>query len=283
MIPDKDKPTDNTVHYIEIYRKTKDLSGVESSPAVRGYMAAGDSKVTVFVIDYDREGVQGFGSPDEVVRSFSDINTGNDIYSDSTLKDKLLTSLYESQQNNLKDKPDRRKPKDRQVYTSIVKMGEVPIDIWEQGTFSVPFDYKTLSQNLELMYAMPATLEEKRLEEREKLKQIELFIREFKQGGKVVVREHWLPKKDYGERNISFSAALSDTIKIRKKNGLEESGEITYFAERVKVIDYNFGGKCSRIVDENGDGTFEKKRAIACPAGMTEPAPATYERDRFSN
>ncbi len=274
VIPDKDSPVDNIVHYIEIYRKNKDLSGIESLPAVRGYMAAGGSKVTVFVVDYDREGVQGFGSPDEVVKIFSDIITGSDIYGDSMLKDKLLISLYESPQNNTKDKPDRRKQKDRQVYTSIVKIGDASVDVWEQGTFSIPFDYKTLSQNLELMYAPPKTPEEKRLVEREKLKQIMLFVREFKNSAKVTVREYWAPKKVYGERNIADSTAYADTIKVRKKNGLEESGEIAYFAERVKAIDYSFGGKCSRIVDKDGDGVFEQKRAIACPAGMNDASPA---------
>lgn len=272
VIPDKDRPADNIVHYIEIYRKTKDLSGVESLPAVRGYMAAGGSKVTVFVVDYDREGTQGFGSPDEVVKGFSDITTGSDIYNDSTLKDKLITSLYESPQSNSKDKPERRKQKDRQVYSSIVKMGDAPMNVWEQGAFSIPFDYKALTQNLELIYTPPKTSEEKRLLEREKLNQIMVFIREFKQDGKVVVREYWAPKKAYGERNIASASAFADTIKIRRKNSLEESGEIAYFAERVKSVDYNFGGKCSRIVDKDGDGVFESKRAIACPAGMGDTA-----------
>lgn len=281
----KDKPVDNVVQYIEIYRKaiTKNFSGAESVPAVRGYMAAGGSKVTVFVMDYDREGNPGFGSPDEVVKIFSDITTGSDLYSDPMLKDKLITSIFESPQNNIKDKLDRKKPKDHQVYTSIVKMGDAPLDVWEQGIFSVPFDYKILSQNLELVYAPPITSEEKRLAEREKLKQIKLFIREFKQDSKVVVREHWLPKKAYSERNIAHSAALTDTIKIRKKNGIEESGEIAYFAEHVKVIDYSFGGKCSRIVDDDGSGIFKKKRAIACPAGMAGATSASPNIDIFPN
>lgn len=271
VMSDKEKPNDNVVHYIEIYRRMES-GNTEAIPAVRGFMAAGSTKVTVFVIDYDREGELGHGKPDEVAKTFADIASGNDIYDNTILRDKLLTSLYDSPQANHRENPERRKPKTKEIYTAIVKMGEVQVDAWEKcgEPCTVPFDYKTLVQNAEVMLIPPKTLEEKKTAEREKLLQIGAFIREFKQDGTVVVREYWIPKKQYAGRDIIHPAiALSDTYTIRRKGGQEERAGVEYFGERIKMIDYSYGGKWFRMVDEDGDGNFEKKKAIATPASAS--------------
>lgn len=269
MVSDNEKPNDNTVHYIEIFRRN-DAGNTEGLPAVRGFIASGGTKVSVFVIDYDREGERGYGTPDEVAKTFADLTTGNEVYDNTILREKLLTALYESPQANRKENPERRKPKTKEIYTAIVKMGDVQVDAWEKCSESctVPFDYKTLTQNAELMLVPPKTPAEKQIEERDKLRQIGAFIREFKQDGKVVVREYWIPKKQYANRDIVHpAAALVDTYKLRRKGGQEELAGVDYFAERIKTIDYSYGGKWFRIVDEDGDGNFEKKKVIAIPAG----------------
>lgn len=274
VMVDNDKPADNITHFIEVYRKKRDASGYEDKPAVQGFMAAGGTKVTIFVVDYDREGTQGYGSPDEVVRIFTDITTGKDIFADSMLRTKLLESLYESPQYNPKDKPERKKPKDRVIYAAIVKMGEASLDVWEKGSWSVPFEYKTLSQNLELEYKKPKTPEEKRLEEKEKLKRIKFFIREFKQDGRKSVIEYWIPKEEYSGQNIASSFAGTDVFTIRRRGGTEERAEIQHFAAHPKFIDYWYGGKWFRIADEDGDGVFEKKREIADPSNSDSSSSA---------
>ena len=277
-----EKPADNVVHYIEIYRKKKDLLGVEEKPAVRGFMAAGGTKVTVFVADYDYEGTLGYGSPEKIVKTFTDLTTGRDIFASSDLRTSLLEALYESEQNNPRIKPERKKPQDREIYVSIVKTGEAQIDVWEKGAWSIPFDYKILSQNFELQFDMPKTPEETRFVEREKLKKIKIFVREFKRDGKKMVIEYWLPKKEYSEWNITGNPfASTDIYTIRRKGNTEEKAEIEHFASKVMAMDYSYGGKWFRIVDEDGDGTFEKKREIGNPT-VTEK-PAESGRDRFPN
>ncbi len=267
VMPDSEKPEDNTVHYIEIFRSKQSGEGFEEKPAVRGFLAAGGSKVSVFVVDYDREGMPGYGSPDEVIRTFSDIKTGQDIFSNSVLKENLLDALYDTSRKNVREKPERRRPKDRTIYTTIVKMGETQLDVWEQGIWSVPFEYKNLSQNLRIEFKKPETAEEKHLEEQDKVKRARVFVREFSQGGSKVVLEYWSPKDEYAGYNIAYAGVQGDTLRIRRKNGPEETGEIGYFSKRVKVIDYLFGGRWFRIIDEDGDGVFEKKRNIADPSG----------------
>lgn len=260
-----DKPADNIVHYIEIYRKSKDLKDTESRPAVRGFLAAGGQKVSVFIVDYDKEGTPGFGSPDGVVRSFTDITTGNDIFADSLFREKLLVALYDSPQVNPSEKPERKRPKDRTIYTEIVKLGEAKVDLWEKGMWSVPIDYKTLSSNIEIEYKKPENAEERRIQEREKLKRIKLFTRHFMQDGKKVVSEYWIPKDDYTKFNIAEVYAFS-TIQLRRKGYAEEKADVEHFGKYRKAIEYFYGGKWFQIVDENGDGVFEKKREIAEPA-----------------
>lgn len=281
VMSSKEKPADNIVHYIEIFRKKKDMNGPEEKPAVRGFMTAGGSKVSVFIVDYDREGTAGYGTPDKLVQTFTDVATGGDLFSNETLRNKLLEALYDAPQNNPRDKPERKRPQDPQIYTEIVKMGEAPIDLWEKGSWSVPFEYKILSTNLEIKYHKPKTVEEQRLEEKDKLKKIELFIQGFQQSGKKVVIEYWIPKDQYKDHNIMDASAYSATISLRRKGHAKEEADITHFGGRVKVVNYLYAGKWFQIVDEDGDEVFEKKREIADPTASTGSAARVDEHRDF--
>lgn len=270
VLPDKEKPADNIVHYIEIYRKNRDLSGTESLPASRGFLAAGGSRVSVFVLDYDREGSPGFDSPDKVIRTWADVNTGRDLFANVFLRESILDSLYDQPQSNIEDRLYRRKPLEQEIYTSIVKMGEAQIDVWESGNWNVPFDYRNLTRELALEYVKPKTSEEQRKEELEKVKKIKILVRSFQNDGKKNVIEYWIPRAEYAERDISDSSATgSDTFRIRRRGKQEEVGEINYFGKYRRLIHYSYGGRWFSILDADGDGIFEKKRQIADPTGTT--------------
>jgi len=263
IMPAPEKPMDNVVHYIEIFRRN--ANGMESKPAVRGFMVAGGSKVSIFIVDYDKEGISGYGSPDGVIIATVDIVSGKDIFGDSFLREKLLEAIFEDPQNHSKEGLARKKPKDKPIYTAIVRMGELKLDMWEEGNWAVPFDYQEFLLNIEIVYAKSKTVEETKREEKEKLKRIELFQREFKQEGKTVVIEYWIPKKEYAVQDISYSLTFNDEITIRIKDQEKKSGGIGFFGDKKKMIVYNFGGKWFQILDENGDGIFEKKKEIADP------------------
>ena len=264
VMPGNEKPGDNIVHYIEVYRS--DGGKEEEKPAVRGFLAAGAKRVSVFIVDYDAQHMAGHGAPDTVERTYyEDITTGSDIFFRENLKKKLLDALYENPRVARKEKPERKRPPEKPLYVSIKRMGEAKIDVWEHGDWRVPIDYLILPQSVELDFKKPETVDEKRAEERDKVKRIRAFRRAFKQDWNVMLIEYWLPKKEYGDQNISSAAASTDTFRIRRKNGPEETGEIGYFADRIRQIDYLFGGRWFRIIDEDGDGKFEKKRNISDP------------------
>lgn len=261
VISDKERPNDNIVQHIEVFR-TKENNKAESLPAMRGFLAAGGQNVSIFLMDYDKEGEQGFGDPDAVKRIFSSITTGRDLFTGSDRD--LLYALYDNQNNNL-DKPERRRPPEKPVYLEIVPMDKkIDLAVWEEGNWTVPFDYSNFSKNLGIEFTPPKDPAEARIEEKEKLKRILAFVQEFSQYGKKVVIELWIPKKEYAERNIA-SAQSNDIFRIRRKGGEEKSGDVEFFAQYKKIINYNFGGKWFQIVDEKGNGTFNKKREIADP------------------
>ncbi|GEM_PF-3497321 len=284
IIPASDiKPANNVVQYIEIYR-VENMGGIygklESLPAVRGFLAAGAQNVTVFVIDYNKEGEDGFGSPDAVKNIFGSIVTGRDLYFDSTNRENLFEALYDnSRAINLK-RPERQKPDEKPLYVEVVPMGKkIDIDIWETGNWTVPIEYLTLNKGLEIVYDSPKTPEDKRLDEKQGVKKILAFKREFTRDGKKVVVEIWIPKKEYSGRNIA-EASANNIFKVRIKGGEEKSGDIEYFAERIKTIIYQFGGRWFQIVDNDGDGIFEKKKEIGDP---TVTDKSTADRSFFNN
>ncbi|OGF80971.1 hypothetical protein A2930_03160 [Candidatus Giovannonibacteria bacterium RIFCSPLOWO2_01_FULL_45_34] len=265
ILPDKDKPQDNIVQYIEVWRTNAERVA-EATPAVRGFVAIGDSKVSVFVADYDKAGAAGYGSPDLVYKAFADIVTGSDMFNSLELKDKLLLSIYDPPR--LEEKPVRRKPKEHPLYTEVVKMGDVSVDLWEKGTWTVPFEYKSFPQKVSMDFMPPKTQAEKDTE-KEGLKKIAIIKQEFKKSGDTVIA-FWLPKDNYLERNVSYYLSLSDTIILRKRGGVQENGEAAYFGKRVKALVYSFGGRWFMLMDEDGDGVFEKRKTIPTPAGVVE-------------
>lgn len=272
ILSDKEKPIGKSVHYIEVFRI--DGTEIEDLPAVRGFLPSGGSGVSVFVVDYDQKGHSGYGSPDKVIKSFTEAKDAQSIFTDNYFRSELLEKIYENPEDNNRDRPQRRKPKPRPIYTEIVRMGDVKIDVWQEGEWSVPFDHKTLSREAKVKFKKPENPEEERLEEREKLKKIRYLKNVVKRDGQVVVIEYWVPKEDYSRRNIVETLEFGETLRVRRKNGPEETGEVGYFGKRVKVVDYTFGGKWFRIADEDGDGVFEKKREISSPVSTAEPAPS---------
>lgn len=258
------KPGDNLVQYIEIYRVNEDGKS-ESLPAVRGFLAAGGQNVTVFVIDYNKEGESGFGSPDAVKNILASAVTGRELYLDATYREILFEALYDNSFASNSKRLERQRPSERPLYVEVVPMGKkITIDVWEEGNWTVPIEYLTLNKSLDIIYDPPKTPDEARLAEKQGVKKIFAFKREFVRDGKKIVIEIWIPKKEYSERNIAEAGALN-VFKIRIKGGEEKSGDLEFFAERKKIVMYQFGGRWFQIIDNNGDGIFEKKKEIGDP------------------
>lgn len=287
IIANSDMPNDSIVHYIEVFRVDANTAQVENgNAALRGYLASGGNNVSVFVIDYDKAGQDGFGSPDAVKSVLQSVVTGRDLYDNEFIRKELLVVLHERPKSD-KARPERRRPLDPPVYVAIVPMGQqVKLDIWEvkKEGWSVPVSYKGLYKNLEIVYGKPSKEDVKRLKaandknEKEELKKIEILAREFKLSGDTVVIEYWKPKSEYSQLNIKHAmagAGPNATYTIQRKGLAKEEAEIEFFGEKIKQIDYFYGGAWSRIVDEDGDGLFEKRRQIANPTKSFSATPAS--------
>src|SRR3989344_5800759 len=136
---------------------------------------------------------------------------------------------------------------------------------------------------------MPPKTQAEKDTEKEGLKKIAIIKQEFKKSGDTVIA-FWLPKDNYLERNVSYYLSLSDTIILRKRGGVQENGEAAYFGKRVKALVYSFGGRWFMLMDEDGDGVFEKRKTIPTPEGVVgaivhgaqpqpQPEPEEYSDD----
>ena len=279
VMPGKDQPTKSNADYIEIFKakfnKTekngKEFVGFEKQFAVAGFKSRGKDTVNIFVIDYDFDVIQGY-SPDKIFEAFIDIIFGNEIYTNDYVRKEVLEILYNPP--IAEGKEYRKKPPEKPLYVEIAKMGEVTASAWEEGDFSVPFSYAATGPGkfdllVDIVWAKAKTPEEKRIEE-EGFKKIEFFKIAYKKEGNVKVIEYYTPKSEYSQQDIKEGTAYSETFRIRRKGQPEISADIKFFADRVKAIDYEYGGRWYRILDENNDGKFEKRRKIADP---TEKVP----------
>ena len=280
IITNSDAPGDNVVHYIEGYRMDASSLVREDLPALRGFLATGGNNVSVFVLDYDRKDENGYASPDAVKKIFQDIVTGRDLYDNESLRKDLLVALYERPEND-KTLPERRRPPDKPVYVEIVPIGKkINVEIWEKkdAGWKVPFDHLSLTANLDVAYTAPKGKEDLALLEKNKdLKKIRSFVRRFKRASDTVVVEYWQPKEEYSKFNITYVAAgfgVNGIYTVQRKGMTREEAEIEFFASHVKVIDYFYGGTWFRIVDEAGDGVFEKRRQIADPTKSVDNSSA---------
>lgn len=266
ILPPDGKPKDETIHYLEVYRLKDDLVTTESLPAVRGFMPATGSGVSIFLADYDREGAVGYGMPDELWKFASPVKTGQELLTSMSYRDQLMTSLFDPPKLVDRNLPERKRPQDPPIYYKVVKAGDYMPNAWKKGKFTVPFKYATLMQNyeFEIVPALP------KLEAEVKFKQLKSLVREYRKDGNRVVIERWEPKPEYLKRNIVDLWAIGSALTLRRDGFSEERGDIKLFGKRIVTIDYQFGDRWYRIRDEDGDGVFELKQGIADPSATTD-------------
>jgi hypothetical protein len=273
VLPDKEQPIKPNIDYLEIFKakfnKTgendKEFVGYEEQFAVAGFKSRGKDMVNVFVVDYDLDVVKGF-SPDKIFETFINIIFGNEIYINDYTRKEVLEVLYNPP--IAEEKEHRKKPLEKPLYVEIAKMGEVTVSAWEEGDFSVPFSYSAagpgkFNLSLEIMWEKLKDPAAKKVEEEEGLKKIEFFKVAYGKEGNVKAIEYYSPKAEYSQQDVKEGTAFSDTFRIRRKGQPEMSADAKFFTERLKAIDYEYGGRWYRIIDKDGDGRFEKRRKIA--------------------
>lgn len=274
VMPDKEQPMTSNADYVEIFKakfnKTEDgkeFAGYEEQFAVAGFKSRGKDMVNILVIDYDLDVIQGF-SPDKIFETFVNIIFGNEIYINDYARKEVLEVLYNPP--IAEEKEYRKKPPEKPLYIEIAKMGEVTVSAWEEGEFSVSFSYSATGPgkfdlSLEIMWEKLNTPEEKRVAEEEGLRKIEFLKLSYKKEGNIKVMEYYVPKKEYSNQDVKEGMASYDTFRIRRKGQPEASADVKFFSDKLKAVDYEYGGRWYRILDKDGDGKFEKRRKIADP------------------
>lgn len=275
ILPDKEQPVNSNIDYLEVYKaKFKKADGekfeaFEKEFCVAGFKARGKESVNVLVIDYDWEAIRGF-SPDKIFESFTDIVTGGELFYTENLRKEALEVLYNPP--IAEEKEYRKKPPEKPLYVEIATMGEVSVDLWEKSEegFVVPFAYSShgpgkFDTEFQILWKKPQGADEEKTQGEHGLKQIEFLKQSFKKSGALKVMEYYAPKKDYSKRDVKEGFAVFDSIRIRRSDKPEENAGLKYFAEKVMMIDYEYGGKWFRLLDKDGDGKFERRMKIADP------------------
>lgn len=275
ILPQKEQPVKANIDYLEIYKAKfspgaddgKKFESFEEQFAVSGFKAGDKEGVNIFVIDYDWEAIKGF-SPDKVLETYVNIIFGNEIYTIESLKREVLEVLYNPP--IAEQKEYRKKPPEKPLFVEVAKMGEVTVELWETSAegFAVPFLYSSqgpgkLDVSFEISWRKPMNGKDEQVESEHGLKQIEVFKQIFKKGSVVKVVEYYTPKDEYAKRSIKEGMALYNIIRIRRKDKPQEEADIRYFADKLRTIDYEYGGRWYRILDKDGDGKFEKRQKIA--------------------
>ena len=273
------KPDDNSIHYLEIYFKRPGTNLVESLPAARGFLPQNGSNVSFFLVSFRHEGEYGYGTPDVVLETSVPIRTAKDVFTNETLRAKFFDE--ELPAYFVKNRPERTKPPESPFYAKVVPIREkIQSENWQIGKWTVAVDYKKLPQDLVVQFAPPSAPV---ADPENDPKQIMYFKREFKREGRRVVVEYWIPKDEFAAGNIMRTNTWGKEFEVGRKDQPTMKGEVGYFAKRIKHIDYLLGDQWHRVVDEDGDGVFEKKRTIGEPGDMEthHHAPAALDYGGF--
>ena len=260
-ILDDSNPRDNTIDYIEGTRFKMTSNGIrkESKPALKLFVPERNWP-SVLVIDWDKEGEVGFGLPDSVESASSGLVTAESLFATTVINRIFPVSEQEK----------RIPPKDPlPMVVEIAPVGRTKVDVWEyndQG-WTVPLRYK--NDRADNYYAAHKIKDDDlpNFDHSSNNKQVDYFKKDWNGNGAVV--EYFRPKAPFDQANLVSLAVSNNRVVAVTKQGEEITGYVTSGSNRViqdypYQIDYSENDeKRWRIVDEDGDGKYEKKRQVA--------------------
>ena len=271
-----EKPFDNNGNYIEGVRLELVVNGNsvsikrESKPALRIFMER-DGK-GIMIMDKDAEGKDvGFGLPD-LVETIQVSSADNLIRSSSN----ILERLFEEKQSH-----KRVFPKYPPIQLQIAQVSDQ--SYWENSAdaagWKVPLEYKSKQED---NYNVKLKVEREKLADGSvgKYMTIKYLVKEWTSGnnrwvasrGNVV--EYYKMRTPFDAKVVNAQVMTTDDTKkisIVLQNGKEEKGLIAPGANNVFIVDkpytviYTDGQKRYMLVDEDGDGKYEKRKEIAVP------------------
>lgn len=251
-----EKPNNSNIDYAEGTRFSMDKDGIkkESKPALKLFIP-NNGYGSVLVIDKDKEGKVGYLLPDFVEK-------WTEVYSAQSLMDQEVLSMlfFEDQ------KDQRVKPKDPPPITvEIAPAGKNKVDVWEHNPngWTVPLKYKN-DQGSNFRVSIKIKGSEKRdFNHASPNKQIEHLVKEWDSNGQV--KEYFRVKAPFDAANITSVSTYDKRIAIVTNDGDEVVGYITplnnkFIQDKPFAVSFVEGDQTWYLLDEDGDGKFEKRR-----------------------
>lgn len=257
---DMANPRDNYVDYIEGTRlvMTKDGWKKENKPALKLFIPNGGYSA-VLIIDKDKEGEIGSLLPDFVER-VSRITTGENLATNE-----IISRLFPMTEEEKRVKPKDPPP----IMVEIAPVGKNKVDVWEykDGGWTVPFKYKTeRADNYSVSVKIKGD-DQTSHDPTSPNKQVEYFRKMWNGNGSVY--ENFYPQPPYDQSNIVRVSVSDKRVVMVTNNGDEITGYVTpgtnkFIKDNPYSVEYTESNDVRwLLMDEDGDGKYEKRRQVA--------------------
>lgn len=267
-IVDVDPPGNNQPDYAECFRVV-DLASLklESQPCVKAFRV---SDGVALVVDVDKEGEAGYGSPDHVVK-VSGVQETQDIFSDS----QMLEVIFKTD----KSVNERVPPKEKTLFVEIARVGS-PVNVWQDAPdangWLVPFSYKDeLESNFNVKFEFDQPKANGKISLSKTLKSVK---KEWTNGVRAkpsvgAVVEHYRLKPPFNGEVLSAQVLYfenSRKVSFVFKDGSEETGVIVpgpnkFIEDAPFAVEYTEGEQRWRM-EKHGDSQVFNKRKQISPA-----------------
>lgn len=259
-ITDTEVPRDNYADYIEGTRLVVTKSGDvkrEKGPALKLFVAS-DGYSSVLVIDKDKEGEIGHILPD-FVEKISRVR-----YAKGLMQESVLSKLFYEP-----EKQKRIPPKDPPPITvEIAPVGKNKINLWEENAqgWLVPFKYKNeRADNFSVAVKIKGD-ENSHHDPSSPNKQVEYFKKTWTGNGNVA--EYFYPQSPFDQSNVLNVSVMDKRVVLVTNDGREVTGYVTPGSNTVikdnpYSAEYDEGEKRWLLMDEDGDGKYEKKKQVS--------------------
>lgn len=257
-IMDTANPRDNYVDYVEGTRFTMTDNGLkrESKPALKMFVPNND-RSAVLIIDKDKEGEIGFLLPD-FVEKLPRITSAQGLVTDS-----VLSRLFWRTDDEKRIKPKDLPP----IVVEIAPVGKNKVDVWEYNLngWTVPFKYNNeFADNYSVSVKIKGE-DESGYNQISPIKQIEHFSKMWNGNGSVY--EHFRPQSPYDQADLIMVSVSDKHVVIITNTGDEFTGYVTpgfnkFIKDNPYSIEYTDSEIRWLLMDEDGDGKYEKKRQV---------------------
>jgi len=226
--------------YAEIKREGEEL------PIVRLYRAPGSDYMNIVLVDLDLPDYFGYGLPDKM-----EMGVYKSALEYISAKARHLIPREESSTRLTKKK---FVPNPEDVF--VVKSSEAGFQVWEEGSFELPIEYKDKD------FISEVRLKKDQGDRRDGLKEVEFFIANYYT---IDVVEYYTPKKEYSLVKDYSTYGNQITLQFKDKPTISSPpaslGVLTY------VMFREADNKGWIYWDKDGDGVFDARRPIYWPSG----------------